>query len=370
MDRRTFLLATASAGFLCAAAPAAPVMSRPAPRVVFLNPGEPVERGTGPQWRMAAHFMAAAAKALGMELEVLWAERNHLLMLRQAEEVAGRAEAPDYVIIVNEKLAAQQMLTTLARSPAKVMVIHNDLTPGQRQAIGNERERIGNWIGTVTTDDAHGGYLLMEELYRKLGPREPRIIGITGDPNTPVSLERANGVRRYVTQAGRGEIRQLVFGNWSYADAEGKARVLLARYQDANIIWAANDSMALGALRAVKELGASVLVGGTGGWEDALASVARGELAATVASHFFIGAWAIVLLYDYHHGQDFAGHGGLNQKLDYLYVINGDNVAGYHFAVFERGDLLDFSAYSKVRHPRPGAYDFSIKRLVGKVEAL
>jgi ABC-type sugar transport system substrate-binding protein len=338
--------------------------SQPAARIVFLNPGESVERGTGPYWRMVAQFMTAAAKSFGMRLEVLWAERDHLLMLRQAEEVAHRAEAPDYIIIVNEKLAAQQMLRTFERSPAKVFLIHNDLTPEQRREIGNERERISNWIGTATTDAARGGYLLMEELYRQLGQREAQVMGITGDRNTPVSLERAEGVKDYVAHAGRGRIHQLAFGDWSYADGEQKAHVLLSRYPETNIIWASNDSMALGALRAVKARGAPVLVGGMGGWGDALVSVAEGGLAATAAGDYLIGAWAMVMLGDYHHGLDFAVHGGLNQKLDYLYVVNRANVGRFDEVVFKRGDALDFSVYSKLAHPGPGAYEFSLERLL------
>jgi len=70
--------------------------------------------------------------------------------------------------------------------------------------------------------------------------------------------------------------------------------------------------------------------------------VAEGGLAATAAGDYLIGAWAIVMLHDYHRGQDFAAHGGLNQKLDYLYVVNRDNVARYDQAFFQRGDALDF----------------------------
>jgi ABC-type sugar transport system substrate-binding protein len=366
MHRRSALLACLNAGLLSIAGPAA---AQPAPRVVFLNPGEPVERGTGPYWRMVAQFMAAAAKTFGMQLEVLYAERDHLLMLRQAEEVARRADAPDYVVIVNEKAAAQQMLKTLERSPAKVFLIHNDLTPEQRREIGNERQQVRNWIGTATTDGARGGYLLMEDLYRQLGRREARVIGITGDRNTPVSLERAEGVKDYVAHVGRGRIDQLAFGDWSYADGEQKARVLLARYPDTTIIWASNDSMALGALRAVKARGASVLVGGMGGWGDALVSVAEGGLAATAVGHYLIGAWAIVMLHDYHRGHDFAAHGGLNQKLDYLFVVNRDNVAHYDQAFFQRGDALDFGIYSMARHPRPGGYDFRVAHLIRRPKA-
>jgi len=343
---------------------AGPVASQPAPRVVFLNPGESVERGTGPYWRMVAQFMAAVARSFGMQLEVMWAERDHLLMLRQAEEVARRAEAPDYIVIVNEKLAAQQMLRMFERSPTKVFLIHNDLTPEQRREIGNEREQIRNWIGTATTDAARGGYLLMEDLYHQLGQREPQVIGITGDRNTPVSLERAEGVKDYVAFAGRGRINQLAFGDWSYADGEQKAHILLSRYPDTNIIWASNDSMALGALRAVRARGAPILVGGMGGWGDALVSVAEGGLAATAAGDYLIGAWAMVMLGDYHQGRDFAAHGGLNQKLDYLYVVNRANVGRFDEVVFKRGDALDFGVYSKLVHPRPGAYEFSLERLL------
>jgi len=336
----------------------------PGPRVVFLNPGEPVERGKGPHWRMTARFMAAAAKTFGMQLEVLYAERDHLLMLRQAESVARRSNPPDYVVMVNEKLAALQMLRMLAHTPAKVLLIHNDLTLEQRREIGNEREQMRHWIGTATTDEARAEYRLMEELSRQLGEREPMVIGITGDRSTPVSLERAQGVSDFIARAGRGRILQLAFSDWSNVDAESKTHVLLSRYPQTNIIWAANDSMALGALRAVKARGAQVLVGGTGAWPDALTSLTQGGLAASLGSHFFIGAWAMVMLHDYHHGQDFAAHGGVAQKLDYMCVVNRETAQRYGQAVYERDGALDFGAYSKARHPKAGRYDFNLAPLV------
>jgi len=360
MDRRNALVAGTS--LLCAAGHAASQPS--APRVVFLNPGEPVERGKGPHWRMTAHFMAAAAKTFGMQLEVLYAERDHLLMLRQAESVAQRSNPPDYIVIVNEKLAALQMLQMLARLPSKVLLIHNDLTPEQRREIGNEREQMRHWIGTATTDEARSEDRMMAELSRQLGGREPMVIGITGDRSTPVSLERAQGVSDFIARTGRGQILQLAFSDWSDTDAESKTHVLLARYPQANVIWAGNDSMALGAMRAVKARGAKVLVGGTGGWPNALTSLAEGGLAATIGSHFFIGAWAMVMLHDYHRGVDFAAHGGVTQKLDYMYVVNRESASRYDQAVYKRDGAFDFSIYSKALHPKAGRYDFSLAPLL------
>jgi len=362
MDRRSLLLACAQASVLALTRSAS---AQPQPRVVFLNPGEPFDRGAGPYWSLVAQSMSAAAKSLGVALEVLYGERDHLLMLRQAEEVARRSDAPDYIVVVNEKRAAPQILQMFAGSRTRILLIHNDLTPEQRRSIGNERERIPNWIGTLTTDARRAGYLLMEHLFHRLGEREPRIVGITGDPNTPVSLERAEGVQDYISQAGRGRINQLVFGNWTYADGEQKAAVLLARYPDTNIIWGANDSMALGALRAVKARGASVLVGGMGGWPDALVSLAEGELAATAAGLSLVGSFAVVLLHDDHHGEDFAKHGGVAHQLEPL-IVSRENVARYDEVVMKQLGSLDFSRYSKVLHPGPGPYDFSLKDLLDK----
>jgi hypothetical protein len=48
--------------------------AEPQPHVVFLNPGEPIERGTGPYWRMVTRLMQPAARSLGLHLEVLYAE--------------------------------------------------------------------------------------------------------------------------------------------------------------------------------------------------------------------------------------------------------------------------------------------------------
>ena len=315
---------------------------------------------------MTARLMAIAAKTFGMQLEVLYAERDHLLMLRQAESVAQRADPPNYVVMVNEKLTAPKMLQLFSGTPTKVLLIHNDLTAEQRREMGNEREKLHNWIGTATTDEGRGTYHLMEELYRQLGAHEPVVIGITGDRGTPVSLERAQGVNDFMVKAGRGRQLQLAFGDWSTTDAESKANVLLARYPQTNIIWAANHAMAAGALRAVKARGVPVLVGSTAAAPYATPSMAEEGMAVSMGSHFFIGGWAMVLLYDYHHGRDFAANGGANQKLDYLYMINPNNASRYYQVVYDQTDAMDFSVFSKHLHPLPGGYKFDLAPLMRK----
>lgn len=68
--------------------------------VSFVNPG----RSDEAFWVSASQAMQAAARSLGIELEVLYAEREPAQSLRLAQEIAARPKArrPDYVVLVNE----------------------------------------------------------------------------------------------------------------------------------------------------------------------------------------------------------------------------------------------------------------------------
>lgn len=78
-----------------------------------------------------------------------------------------------------------------------------------------------------------------------------------------------------------------------------------------NIVWAANDPMALGAVEAARLSGAipgsNFFVGGINWDEPALAAIKDGVLSVSVGGHFMTGGWELVMLYDYHHGRDFSG---------------------------------------------------------------
>ncbi|MBN3781389.1 substrate-binding domain-containing protein [Burkholderia sp. Ac-20345] len=363
MNRRQILVAGAGSVLNIATGGAAPSVAKA--RVVFLNPGESVERGTGQQWQLVSRFMSIAAKNFGMQLEVLYAERDHMLMLRQAEEVANRVDAPDYVVIVNEKMAALDMLQILSRTSSKIVLIHNDLTDEQRRIAGDERRRMRNWIGTLTADASSAGYRLMDYLCRDRRSARPHVIGITGDPNTPVSMERAAGVARWLARAPHARLNQLVFSNWSFSDSYEKALVLLARYPETNVIWGANDSITLAALKAAETRQVRAVVGGMGALPEALHRVMEGTLRAMMVGDYFIGALAMVLINDYHIGQDFTMRGGPRIKADFLAVVQAGNAASYYDAIFNHSRELDFGVYSKSRYRNDGPYDFRLSYLLG-----
>jgi ABC-type sugar transport system substrate-binding protein len=189
-------------------------------------------------------------------------------------------------------------------------------------------------------------------------------LGITGPSSSPASNERARGLTDYVASVADARLEQLVNGDWSEADGERKTDVLLARYPQANLVWAANDDMALGALKAARARGVALTIGGMGGFARALRSLADGGLAATLTGHHLIGAWALVMLYDHANGIDFAADGGVRRRLDYLHVVTRANLREYESAFSEREQPLDFRRYSKVYQPQLKQYDFGVTPLL------
>lgn len=74
--------------------------------VVFLNPGTSTETF----WVGYTQFMQAAAKDLGLDLRVRYAERDNQNTLSQAREALQGGRRPDYLVLVNEQYVAPQVL--------------------------------------------------------------------------------------------------------------------------------------------------------------------------------------------------------------------------------------------------------------------
>lgn len=358
---KKLLLVACACLLVCSAMPG-PASAREM-RVVFLNPGSVEDIG---MWGLAANFMQAAADSLGIRLEVLYADRNHVKMLELAEEVSRRADSPDYVILVNEKQAGPAMMSLFKGSRPKILLMHNDLTAGQRKEFGGERARMLNWIGTLTTDDHLASMLLIQALTRRC-PGYPEAVAISGIQSNPVTEDRERGLKDFFLDPVRGRLVQVAHANWGYTEGKARAQGLLNRYPSLSVIWAANDSMAMGAFDAVREAGLEkrIIVGGLGGFPEALKSIQSGGLKVSVGGHSTTGAWALVLLYDYHHGQDFIGDIGVNRKVNHLTIIDSpEKAALFEKIIINHPETINFRLFSKTLNPRREKYDFRYETVV------
>ncbi len=277
--------------------------------VSFINPGKSDEDF----WITSDKFTQAAAKNLGINLEVLYAQRNRIYMVKLAEDLSKRKNKPDFVIIVNEKLAAEQMLPILNKSKIKTILIHSDLTDDQKKVLKNPREKLHYWIGTIIPDNINAGYLIAEEIYKVAKKKLYKntsfnMIAINGDKVTPVSLEREIGLKKFLNQNKNINLKQTLYAEWNENMAFEQTNIILDRYKNINMLWAANDPIAIGILKSAKgknrNPGKGVFIGGLNWQKKAILEVKNGNLAVTVGGQFMNGACALIVLYDYAHGID------------------------------------------------------------------
>jgi ABC-type sugar transport system substrate-binding protein len=344
--------------------------------VTFLNPGiSDINNPTGEFWLSASAFMQAAAEDLNMDLEIIYSERNHVLMQQQAMEVVGRTEHPDYLIVVNEKLAAGKMVEVADTAGLKTFMINNIFVGEQAQQYGAPRTKYKNWIGALSPDHRWGGYqiakLIIERALQagvKAKDGKLHVVAIAGDRTTPASVERIEGLQKAVSEYPDVELKQTFYAEWNKNKAYEQTESFLKRYLEIGAIWAANDPIALGAMEgaiaAGKSPGKDVFIGGLNWDKPALDKVKDGSLVTTVGGHFMIGGWALVILYDYHHGRDFAEE-GVQLQPQLFGALHSANINVFLEKLGDRKwNKIDFTKFPKALNPAIKEYDFSLDAIL------
>lgn len=340
--------------------------------VIFLCPLE------NPFWKMESDFMAMAAKSLGVNLEIQTAS-NHIENVTMAKELLKRDKKPDYLIIVNEKLVAPAILDMAEKAGVKTLVINNDLTNEQKSSAGYPRGKYKLWLGSLVPANAEAGYLIAESLVDeaiKLQFPKLSIIAINGVSATPAFAERAEGLNRFIKENPRVNLARILNQTDNSVDAGylKMKTVIGSSVAEANMVWCASDDLAIGAIKALREAGRSpgkdVVVSGLNWSETGLESIADGSLAASVGGHFMTGGWAIVMLYDYHHGVDFstmAQH--FTVPLKSFSVITKENLSRYKNKLGARNYAsINFRMFSRSINTSLGSYDFSLPAVLASIK--
>lgn len=336
--------------------------------VVFINPGNSNETF----WVMVSNFMEAAANDLDIELEIIYAERDFLQMPVIAKEVANRPNKPDYFLIVNEKLIAPQLIDIGESSGIKTFVILNGLTDEQVKNTGRPRELFSSYLGSLIPDNTQAGYMIGKSLVKEASKFKSgtlNIAAINGNRATPASVFRAQGLNKAVSESN-AKIMQMTYAEWNQETAYKQALGLLKRYKDLDIIWTANDPMALGAVKAAKEsgriLGKDLFIGGLNWSTEALEAIDKNELVATIGGHFMVGGWSIVLLYDYHNGSDFKViEGGTELKINIFGIIDKSNSDNYiKYFGDQNWEKIEFSKFSLIKNRSINKYNFSLEKIL------
>jgi ABC-type sugar transport system substrate-binding protein len=340
--------------------------------VAFINPGKSDEI----YWVTASQGMEAAAKSLGMNFQVQYAQREPLKTLEIARELAARpaGKRPEYVVITDDYAVADQLLKIIEPAGMKTFLAYSSIPADQRGGTGSPRGKYKGWLGSLEPRAEDAGYLTARALIER-GKKEKafapdgklHMLAIAGDRSTPSSINRNQGMRRAIAEAPMVVIDEEVYAAWNRELAAQHAESLYRRYPDVKLIWAGNDLMAFGAMTAWERRGGKP---GVDAWfsgintsTEALEAIKSGRLTSLAGGHFITGAWSLVMIYDYHHGRDFADE-GLELRRP-MFAEFTPQLADRFIERFSSGfDGVDFSRYSKVRNPKLKRYNFGFAQLL------
>lgn len=340
--------------------------------VAFVNPGKKDEV----YWLTASQAMQSAADSLGIQLEVFYAERDHLRQVDIVRMLAARpvAARPDYVVLGNEKRMGGAQLKIASEAGIKSFFAYSTILPEDRGEFGAPRERYKAWIGSLLPQAEDAGYLTAKALLAR-GLRERRLatdgklhlLAIAGDRSTESSLLRNAGMERAVKEQPLAVLDQVVYADWRRELGEEKAQELYVRYPQAQLVWAGNDLMAFGAMKALEgrggKPGKDKLFSGVNTSPEAMRAVIDGRMEALAGGHFMCGAWALVLIYDHAKGQDFAEDG--LELVQPMFSLFSPPLAQHFLEHFRDGvPKIDFRPYSKAYNPKLKHYDFSFAQLL------
>jgi ABC-type sugar transport system substrate-binding protein len=340
--------------------------------VAFINPGKSDEI----YWVTATQGMQAVAHSLGMTFEVQYAQREPLKTFEIAREMVARApgKRPDYIVITDDYAVADQLLRITDAAGVKTFLAYSSIPLDQRGGVGSPRGKYKGWLGSLEPRAEDAGYLTARALIER-GRREKafgpdgklHMLAIAGDRTTASSIKRNQGMRRAVADDPGVVLEQEVYAAWTRENAAEQADLLYRRYPDARLVWAGNDLMAFGAMAAWEKRGgkpgADAWFSGINTSTEALEAIKSGRLTSLAGGHFITGAWALVLVYDYDHGRDFADEGLELQRS--MFAEFTPRLADRYIERFSGGfDGVDFARYSKVRNPQLKRYDFGFAQLL------
>jgi len=150
----------------------------------------------------------------------------------------------------------------------------------------------GKVASHIASDNVAGGKMAGDFMAEKLG-KNAKVIQLEGLAGTSAARDRGAGFAKAVEANGFNVLASQP-ADFDRTKGLNVMENLLANHGDVQGVFAQNDEMALGALRALQAAGKDVVVVGFDGTDDGVAAVKRGEMAGTIAQQpALIGALGV-----------------------------------------------------------------------------
>ncbi len=340
-------------------------------KVAFLNP----DTKGNPFWDLVTSFMQASALDLGMDLTVVYSQRgDRFEHLKLAKSILNHKDKPDYFISIIKVGSSDKVIGLAEKNKVNYFSINTHVLAESNSLIKNPREMSRYWLGQMIPNDVQAGQRLASMLIEKarsknLIDKQIHIIGLGGARDSSATFDRISGLKKALLNEPTAALYQVVNTDWSQENAKLKVSGLLKRYKDVNLIWCASDTIGLGAIDALNELGMpagkKVLVGGIDWSSDGLNAIASRDLTTSLGGHFMEGGLALVLLYDHYHQKDFVEELGVTIKTDF-HPISFKDKALIKKINHRDWKTINFKKLSKVHTPNTKKYNFSLNNIISQ----
>ena len=185
--------------------------------------------------------------------------------------------------MVDDKAAA---IVLIAQNSDSIVPAVKRANEGGIPVIATNRDINGGVFTNVINNERQAGELQADYMAAHL-PQNAKVVYIKGEMTISAAVNRYEGFKEAL-KAKRPDVEIIASnstGDWSEAQGIRELSLWLGMYPQIDGIAAANDNMAMGAIKAMKAAGRfndSVIVCGVDGIDDAMASIAAGEMKLTV----------------------------------------------------------------------------------------
>lgn len=220
------------------------------------------------------------ANELGYDLVVLDSQNNPAKELANVEDTIVKGTK---AILINPTDSDAVGNAVIRANQAKIPVITLDRASNKGEVISH-----------IASDNVAGGKMAGDFIAQKIG-KNAKVIELEGIPGTSAARERGEGFKQAVTENGLVLLTAQP-ADFDRAKGMNVMQNLITAHQNVEAVFAQNDEMALGALRALYIAGkSSVWVIGFDGTQDGIKAVERKELVATIAQQpELIGSTGVV----------------------------------------------------------------------------
>ena len=268
---------------------------------------------------LAAALLGAQGKKILLGFSHVSMNNPYYLAMDKAARDTAAARGADIIVLNAEEDISKQIadIESLLVKGVKGLIVNSTTEYGTMPVIKKakamgipvvaiDRNLYGDYLAYVGIDQWRAGELQGEYFTRTLLPAGGNILLIIGDPGDSASIGRGNGMLSILDRpANKGKYNILATYKASYNQMLGMQKMEegIAAFGDRiDLVYCANDSMALGALAALANAGMeNVLVAGIDGQKEAYAEIMKGgQYKSTVINNSWeITQKAVNLLMDY-----------------------------------------------------------------------